>query len=94
VSPEALDRLKAFVEDPEAHGGLSFLQDCGIDAIADLLDEVEDLRRVLWTYARPGSNAIGMEVAIGVRDPKEAAAELEECLFHETLSAAREARKR
>jgi hypothetical protein len=52
LSPERISYLKEmveeyrkFVEDPVANGGLEFLQDCGIDAISNLIEYIDILER-------------------------------------------------
>ena len=52
MTDERLQFLKAFVDDPEANGGLDWLQDCGIDAIEELLGELETLQTKLDTVMR------------------------------------------
>jgi hypothetical protein len=40
---EHMKEWRAFVNDPEANGGLSMLQDCGIEGITMMLDEIDRL---------------------------------------------------
>lgn len=44
MTDEKLQFLRSFVDDPEANGGLEWLQDCGIDAIKDLLGALTELQ--------------------------------------------------
>ena len=47
VDAAYLAEMRAFVDDPEANGGLDMLEDCGFDIIATLLDYIDELENKL-----------------------------------------------